>query len=510
MTPCEISFWGGALYGLAFMPPLPWTSFSCALRLALAVFGFSRLVVAQRSCARPQSAFIRGFAFGFAFIFVSLFGLYNAFKVVQRSLLFLPCLAFLASFWGSLLGGLFALQRVGLNRLHYRCEIFDRTNFLDRFANLIQRIKGQASMRTSVCYADNSLAFPAFALSFVLVWLLFEVIRSWLLFPFPWNLSAHLLGFEDSWPSLLLRPLVRPLGIYGLSVLLALGTFLGDQSKALRQWSLIVLGGVLLYGGGSLAHEVLFEKESSHKLHLLLVQPNIDQADKLKRGKEAAILSKTERLTRKALGQAEHTPDLIVWPESAVPVLMTAEDSPLLRRLQEILPDNARLTFGCDCLEDRQYMIWHNSLFVLSDQGIEATYDKARLLPFGEYVPFRRFFPKFFNNVLGGIDCTPGSSSKPLHVKGLPPFLPKICSETMFPIKVKEAQFILSVANDGWFAQPLLWQHLAVDRLRAVEARRPLIRTTNTGITAWIDAQGRVRKNLPLHKEGALEVTLHF
>lgn len=564
MSPFEISLLGGMLYGLGFMPPFPdpFQSLSLILRLSVAGVGFAQLIRAQRDSLTPKSSFASGFAFGFGFISVSLFGIYSSFAVVKQLLFFPPCLAFLGALWGSLLGGLMALCRFVLI----------------------------PSPLPSFEPPEDSPAFPSFAFAVSGAWFLFELLRGIVEpFAFPWNLTAHLFCFENMGVTQLVTAIVRPFGVYILSWVFAFAfaIFLGRASKIFRSSVFAILGSVGFYGAVSIIQDVSREnflsplveskgpenvsrekppahsttsssasenvsrENNSHErwaVRLLLIQPHISQRDKLCRDAAEEILQKTERLTREALTKTGHKVDGIVWPETAIHGAIR-EDLPILERLKDSLPDDETfLVFGADRLASRQgaaSIVWHNSLFVLSRNGLEGIYDKRFLLPFGEYVPLRRFFPKFFNKVLGGIDCTPGTRTGALQIGDLPLFAPKICSETMFGLssspgkrhgkwarffqKVSrenflppldgegenvsrennpQPKFVLSIANDGWFSAPILWQHLAVDRLRAIEARLPLVRTTNTGITALIAPNGTVEQQIPAQKEGFLEVVL--
>lgn len=543
MTPVGTSLLGGVLYGLSFMPPLPnlLGGVSFLFRISFATIGFAQWIRSQRQCGSPQSAFASGFSFGFSFICISLFGIYNAFLVVKQLLFFPPGLAFLGALWGSLLGGFAAFLRLILNHI--------KSPSLNGFCK-------------------KNLVFPSFSIGLSCVWLLFEITRGCIgPLAFPWNLTAHLFCFENIWINQLITPIVQPFGIYIVSWIFAfiLSAYINKESKETRIASTTMFGGIILFGVGStvsdVSHENNFDifdvsknvsrenkKLGQKKIRLLLIQPNITQQDKLRSDRAAKNLQKIETLTCNALSEMKHTPNIIVWPETAINSLII-KNSPLLERLKNRLPDKKTLLiFGADRLSSERGtypIIWHNSLFILSQKKVEAVYDKVQLLPFGEYVPLRRFFPEFFNKVLGGIDCMPGNHSGLIQINNLPPFETKICSETMFRLKSpffkKEhffskgvsrenfsksivnrknvsrenfghlhARFILSIANDGWFATPILWQHLAVDRLRAIEAHLPLVRTTNTGITAYIAPNGSVKTYIPSDVEGSLEVVLRF
>jgi apolipoprotein N-acyltransferase len=156
----------------------------------------------------------------------------------------------------------------------------------------------------------------------------------------------------------------------------------------------------------------------------------------------------------------------------------------------------------------------YNSLFAIGKGGeVVAAYDKRHLVPFGEYVPFRRFFP-FLSAVAAGDDFAVGQGAAVLTVGGLPPFRPLICYEGIFAHEIASAgqpraQWLLNITNDAWFGiSPGPYQHFEMARLRAVEQGVPLIRVANTGLSGVVDAMGRVTHLIPLGQEGVEDVLL--
>ncbi len=158
--------------------------------------------------------------------------------------------------------------------------------------------------------------------------------------------------------------------------------------------------------------------------------------------------------------------------------------------------------------------VLRNSLIALSDSAeILATYDKARLVPFGEYIPLRSLLP-FEKLTAGRGDFLPGSGPKTVEVGGLPPFQPLICYEAIFPGWAEKndavrPQWLLNVTNDAWFGESTgPYQHLQMARTRAVERGLPLVRAANTGISAVVDPLGRVTARLELNETGFLDTAL--
>ncbi len=149
---------------------------------------------------------------------------------------------------------------------------------------------------------------------------------------------------------------------------------------------------------------------------------------------------------------------------------------------------------------------YFNAIHVVNPDGVIGdSYDKVHLVPFGEYLPFRTLLDRIglrqFVEVPGGFE--PGVRRRPLTIRGLPPALPLICYEAIFPREVAadavRPGLLLNVTNDAWFGHTFgPHQHLSQARMRSIEQGLPQIRAANTGISAMIDPLGRVIRSLPL------------
>ena len=151
----------------------------------------------------------------------------------------------------------------------------------------------------------------------------------------------------------------------------------------------------------------------------------------------------------------------------------------------------------------------HNSLLAVDPDGdVVAEYDKAHLVPFGEYTPLRGLF-ELGKVTEGAVDFTPGTGLRTLDLPGLPPAGPLICYEVIFPKGVtadERPDWLLNLTNDAWYGVSSgPYQHLAAARLRAVEEGLPLVRVANTGISAIVDPLGRVIASLGLEKAGVVD-----
>ncbi|MGA2653892.1 MAG: apolipoprotein N-acyltransferase [Terracidiphilus sp.] len=211
-------------------------------------------------------------------------------------------------------------------------------------------------------------------------------------------------------------------------------------------------------------------------------------------------------------------PDLVVWPESPAPF---EEDD---RKFQQALARIAQETHapvvvgnvGTDLAPDQQSWNDYNSALVVDATGNRlGRYDKIHLVPFGEYVPFQNLL--FFAHKLTGkvSRFTPGDERKVFLINGHR-YGVFICYESVFADEVRHfakngAEVLVNISDDGWYGDTSApWQHLQMERMRAVENRRWILRDTNNGVTSVIDPDGRVRQSIPRHQVDALPAQYGF
>jgi apolipoprotein N-acyltransferase len=219
-----------------------------------------------------------------------------------------------------------------------------------------------------------------------------------------------------------------------------------------------------------------------------------------------------------------HThPDLIAWPESPAPMI---DNDP---RFQQALVSIARQqqtplvvgAIGVSLAEPEQgvapggYRIYNSALVVGADGARVGRYDKIHLVPFGEYIPFRRLI--FFAHALTGNvgETDRGTERKVFRLNGHR-YGVFLCYESVFADEVRQfaqlgAEVLVNLSDDGWYGDTSApWQHLNMARMRAIENRRWLLRDTNNGVTAVIDPYGRVRQSIPRHQADALHAGYGF
>lgn len=339
---------------------------------------------------------------------------------------------------------------------------------------------------------------------FTVGWILAEAIRS----PLPWNL----LGYSGmAWFPLMQSASV--VGIYGVGAILLFtaATFYTRDWKVI---SITVLALVSIGIGGKLRLEENPSAGYYEAITLRLVQPNIVLGGALTDGNQQAIIA--GQIAMSVLPGYEKVTH-ILWPENALPYRMQGS-SPWPAVFAQIVPEGGKLIFGADREQQEVggvggYQYW-NSLFVLDREGaIEASYDKFHIVPFGEYIPLRGWFPWLSTVTGANINLQAGERMKTLHVEGLPPFSPLICFDAVFTSSVVDRKdppvWMLNITNDAWSdGTTAPYQHYDQIRVRAIEYGLPLVRVANTGKSAVIDAYGREIQSLPHREKNILDTQL--
>ena len=250
-----------------------------------------------------------------------------------------------------------------------------------------------------------------------------------------------------------------------------------------------------------------------------LVQGNIPQKEKWDPEFRLRNIEKYIELSK--IEDAQHSqksiikkPNLIIWPETAIPALI-AKDENLRNWIGHFLKRDMHLITGAPSLGQSNKNQPLNSVFVLTAEGhITHRYDKAHLVPFGEYVPLRGWlpFPKLVRK-FPDFKAGPGPTSIKLPTVGY--ISPLVCFEIIFPGNVlmadpnKRPNLLINLTNDAWFGKSAgPHQHLQHARLRAIEEGIPLIRVANTGISATFDPLGRKLSEIALGETGYIDQNL--
>ncbi len=374
-------------------------------------------------------------------------------------------------------------------------------------------------------------AAPAFAgatLSFILtfaaLWVLTEWLRSWVFTGFAWNplgvIAVPYFAAPSRW--------IGTYGTSGLVFLIAATLILVGHRRRLPAFALfsallVAWGAATLGQLGSNVDAAVRTKGPAQRTPITVVQPNVGQQDKWEGSKADANFAKLARLT----APKDDTPRLILWPEAAIPDYLEAgypsvyyDRSPAEARgrLTNLMNPGDLMLLGALKLElDKtgEVVGARNAVMTVhADGSIGPRYDKAHLVPYGEYLPMRPLLSAIGLSRLapGDIDFWPGPGPRTLNLGAFGRAGLQICYEIIFSGQVVDRahrpDFIFNPSNDAWFGAWGPPQHLAQARLRAIEEGLPVVRATPTGISAVIDADGRVVESLPMHQAGRIDTTL--
>ncbi|MBP2229772.1 apolipoprotein N-acyltransferase [Azospirillum agricola] len=350
-------------------------------------------------------------------------------------------------------------------------------------------------------------------LLFAACWALFEWLRGHVFTGFPWNLLGY--GWVGVLPVLQSVSLV---GIYGLTLLTvlvaSLPAALPDPGIRPRRAGTALAAGLALFAalaGWGAWRLATASDETVPGVRLRLVQAAIDQRLKWAPGEREKNVQL--HLDLSATPSAEPVTH-VIWPETAVPFFLDG-DARVRQVLGSVVPSGGLLITGAprsavDAEGERRY---YNSLVALDGSGaVAGSFDKFHLVPFGEYMPLRRWLP--VGAIAGnGAEFSPGPGPTTLRLNGIPPVSPLICYEGIFPGAVTDPhnrpQWLLNLTNDAWYGRTAgPHQHFAINQVRAVEEGLPLVRVANTGISGLVDAYGRVTKSLGLGERGIIDTTL--
>jgi apolipoprotein N-acyltransferase len=316
-------------------------------------------------------------------------------------------------------------------------------------------------------------------------WILSEWVRGWLFSGFPWltigssQVSSSLSGYA---------PVAGVFGT-GLVVAVSAGLVLAIARDRKRYLSLGLL--IVLWAGGLLLDRIEWTQPRGAALDVALVQGNIAQEDKWAPDNLAATLGRYAELTF-----ALQDIDVVVWPETAIPAFYHQVEDSFIQYLEtELHAAGMTLLTGIPVL-DRDSWDYYNS--VISINTKRAFYSKQHLVPYGEYLPLRDVIGHALDALaVPNADFTSGTAGQPLlHAAGYP-VATSICYEVIFGEQVirdlPAAAMLVNVSNDAWFGGSLApHQHLEMARMRARETERPMLRATNTGISAIIDYRGNI------------------
>lgn len=330
-----------------------------------------------------------------------------------------------------------------------------------------------------------------------IAWTVAEWLRGHVFTGYPWNPLGHVWTFAS--------PLLQGAALFGVYGLGTLSFLVLAAPAAGWRAAFAGLAAVGIAGAAGVAIMPAVGDGGAGPI-VRIVQPNTAQS--LKWQRDAAM----RNLGR--LIDLSHRPGfdrvaIVLWPETAVPFTVQP-GSQILSILAAAVPPGGYLLTGAERAgANFADGVWNSLLAIDKNGNIVAHYDKVHLVPLGEYIPFHKELPPL-SGLVGRGSFETGVAHLNIGLPGVPSFSPIICYEVIFPAAIVGAgarpQWIVNVTNDAWFGVSSgPYQHLASARLRAVEEGLPLIRAANTGVSAVIDAYGRVLDSLDMEQEGIID-----
>ncbi len=353
------------------------------------------------------------------------------------------------------------------------------------------------------------------------LWVTLEWLRGWLFTGFPWELLGYS-QYDHVWV-IQIADLAGVLGISALIVfanaVLSLALLFwaekpwqtGAVSRKLTARSAVVLAAVLIMTAGyGIVRIRAVDRLTAQapKVKVAVVQGNIAQDQKWDASFQVLTTAKYRTLSQEAVKQGAQ---LVIWPETATPFFMFYDKVLTGMVLQGIREAGVSFIIGSPSVDlSGKTPINYNSAYLISPRGETlGRYDKVHLVPFGEYVPLKRFLP-FIDKLVAQVgDFRAGNRGNTLNWQQHPIGM-LICYEAIFPGLARDmvrngAQLLVNITNDAWFGRTsAAYQHFSMAVLRSVENRRVLARAANTGISGFIDPCGRVKGATALYQDSIL------
>ncbi len=358
-----------------------------------------------------------------------------------------------------------------------------------------------------------------------LFWVALEYVRSFLLSGFPWEFVGY--------SQYAVRPLIQISdlgGVYGVSFLVVLAnaavfmltaSLAGRYRRHLRATvpfaaasllaTAVLIGLAWIYGQWRIAaidNRIL----GSPTAKIGIVQGNIPQSLKWDAAYQETT---TKKYIDLSLGTRKNPVELVVWPETATPFYFIHQVE-LTRMVTEGIQDTGTdFLIGSPSAVSRGTTVdYYNSAYLISARGkVTGKYDKVHLVPYGEYVPLRRWLPFLGKMVEQVGDFQSGVKGRTLlwrhHRLGV-----QICYEIIFPELSRAmvdngAALLVNITNDAWYGRSSApYQHFSMVVFRAVENRRSLVRSANTGISGFVDPTGRIMDPTPLFEDAVVTRSL--
>ena len=404
-------------------------------------------------------------------------------------------LAFLASITANFI----SLYWIGFN---------SGAGFLPVFASLIGAViylgVFWSGLGYFVSFIEERSSKGLFVLPFA--WVAMELIRSLGALGFPWiNLG---LTQTEYLPLIQVTDITGSYGISFWILLINIGFYLSIISKHKRKYLIITSLVFLLVFSYGYIRIVTIDDVKTESVSIAITQPNINPDEKWEPESREENFALMHGLLDSALSL---NPDLILWPESAVPAylrLSSHRRRPITAKLAKYNIPLLSGTVDRIISKNGEKIYYNSTIFIKPNDSIKM-YHKIHLVPFAEYIPLSEIFPSLKKLNFGQANFTSGKDYTIFDLDSIG-FSNLICYESSMPKAVRGfvkngAQFITIQANDGWLGKSAgPYQHFELAKLRAIENRVPIVRCANTGISGVINPTGVVQQKIPLGKKAII------
>lgn len=342
--------------------------------------------------------------------------------------------------------------------------------------------------------------------------MLAEHLRGWVLTGFPWNTPGMVFANADVSLAIAAYAGVWGLGLLALifAAIPALLLLAGGRPLAVVAMVLLALAGLT----GLYHSRITAPNTVATAMTVRLIQPNIDQREKWRKDLRPGHFARLIEMSRQP---SPRQLDLVVWPESAFAGVLEREQGTFEAVTMAASSGVVPVLTGALRIEDGPQLF--NAMVLAGPDGrLLGSFDKMRLVPFGEYAPLREYLP-FVDAIAGPLDFSAGEERPILELDRRDgrkvKMLPLICYEAIFPSLVRSSwgehqpDVMVTITNDAWFGNTIgPRQHLATARMRSAELGTPMIRAANTGISAVIDSHGRVTHRIEYAREGYVDTLI--
>jgi apolipoprotein N-acyltransferase len=377
-------------------------------------------------------------------------------------------------------------------------DIFTSTLILLLFVLYISLYIGCFTAAISII--EKRMSVPIY-LSAPIIWALLEYLRGVALTGFPWSFLAH-----SQHNFLTFIQIASITGTYFISFLIAAINCIVFFMAFKKSISKVYIIAILIMVTASVVYGLVrLQVSQEGRLTAAIVQGNIRQDVKWDNNFKIKTIQAYYQNTIKYGSNV----DFVVWPETALPLVFN-EEVYVNQHIKALPPMvNSHLLFGT-IWKDRSGKLYNSSYVIGKNGDVNGIYNKAHLVPFGEYTPLVRYLPFLQKITAQGAGFVPGEGHDPI-ITSLGKVGILICYEGVFPYitnatVAKGAQFLVNLTNDAWYERTsAAYQHLAFYVFRAVETDRYILRAANTGISAIIDPRGHITARTPIFEERVLK-----